>query len=252
MGRSSIVHALLKLLKITCAICLLCVCQTTKAELKILTLEKLRELLDQKSAEDTKTLEAIRDKVKTGNQNGFAPTYNEAENSYSYDVLEKFSEKFKGITHVEYNAESEPTVIETVNGLSPEASEALQFIPRENTPFRQYIGKRFFGKKSASCLDKISKELTAEQLKARGITDTEKDLLEGASVREITFDLILESDFFDDARRNKGRLWFSNREELEKTIDVYVKKALFFFFSKYNNGDIRINVTTEIYQYSST
>jgi len=244
-------NTLHKLLKISGAVCLSCICLISKADPKIMTLEELWALLEQQCQQGCKTLREIREKIKTGNQKGFAPTYNEAENSYSYDVLEEFSENFKGITRVEYNADGEPTVIETVNGLESEVSDALQFIPCENTPFRQYIGERFSGRTSAACLDKISKELTAKELEARGITDTDIKKYEIASVREITFDSIL-SGFFEKEEATKGRVWFSDPEELDKAIDAYANKAMFLKFVKYHRKCTRIDLITESLPNDST
>lgn len=244
-------NTLHKLLKISGAVCLSCICLISKADPKIMTLQELRKFLDRKCAEDTKTLKVIREKIKTGNQKGFAPTYNEAENSYSYDVLEEFSENFKGITRVEYNIDGEPTVIEIVNGLESEVSDALQFIPCENTPFRQYIGERFSWRTSAACLDKISKELTAKELEARGITDADMKKYGIASVREITFDSIL-SGFFDEKEASRGRVWFSHPEELDKAIDAYANKAMFLKFVKYHRKCTRIDLITESLPNDST
>ena len=233
-----------KLLKITGTLCLSCICLISKADPKILTLEELRKLLDRKCAENTKTLEAIRTKIETGNQKGFNPTYKKAENSYSYDVPKEFSENFKGITRVEYNANGEPTVIETVNGWEPEVSEALQFISCENTPFRQYIGEQFSEKTSAKCLDNISKELTAKELETRGVTDADMKKYGIASVREITFDSIL-SGFFNKEEASRARAWFSHSEELDKAIDAYVNKAMFLKSVTYLRKETCIDLVTE-------
>ena len=233
-----------KLLKITGTLCLSCICLISKADPKILTLEELRKLLDRKCAENTKTLEAIRTKIETGNQKGFNPTYKKAENSYSYDVPKEFSENFKGITRVEYNANGEPTVIETVNGWEPEVSEVLQFISCENTPFRQYIGEQFSEKTSAKCLDNISKELTAKELETRGVTDADMKKYGIASVREITFDSIL-SGFFNKEEANRTRVWFSHPEKLDKAIDAYVNKAMFLKSVTYRRKDTCIDLITE-------
>lgn len=237
-------NTLHKLLKITGAICLSCVCFISKADPKIMTLKELRALLEQQCQQGCKTLREIREKIKAGNPKGFAPTYNRAENSYSYDVPKEFSENFKGITHVEYNADGEPTFIETINGWQSEVSEALQFIPCENTPFRQYIGERFSEKTVAACLDNISKELTAEELKTRGITDFDVKKYEIASVREITFDSIL-SGFFTEKEAIKGRVLFSHPEELDKAIDVYTNKTIFLKSVTCRRKDTRIDLIAE-------
>ena len=234
-----------KPLKIAAAIFLSYVYTVSKADPEILTLEELRVFLVQRCTENAEKLEAIREKIKEGNAKGFDPTYNEAENSYSYNVPKEFSENFKGITRVEYNADGEPTVIETVNGLESEVSDTLQFIPLEDTPFRQYIGKRFSGKTVTACLDKVSKEITTEELKARGITDTDIKKYEIASVREITFDSIL-SGFFNEQETTKGHAWFSHPEELAKAIDAYANKAMFVKSVTYRGKDTRIGFVPEI------
>ena len=190
-------NTLHKLLKITGAICLSCICLTSKADPKLMTLEELQTFLDKQCQEGCKNLKDIRERIKAGNSKGFAPTYNEEKNFYSYGVPKEFSENFKGITRVEYNADGEPTFIETVNGWQSKVSEALQFIPSEGTLFRQYIEERFSKKTSAECLDNISKELTIEELETRGVTDADMKKYGIASVREITSDSIL-SGFFSE------------------------------------------------------
>ena len=233
-----------KLLKITGTLCLSCICFTSKAEPKILTLEELRILLDQQCQQGCLILKDIREKIKVGNLKGFAPTYNEAENSYSYSIPKEFSENFKGVTRVEYNADGEPTVIETVNRLASEVSEALQFIPLEDTSFRQYIGERFSKKTSAECLNSVSKELTAKELETRGVTDADMKKYATASVREITFDSIL-SGFFNKEEASRARAWFSYPEELDKAIDAYVNKAMFLKSVTYLRKETCIDLVTE-------
>lgn len=234
-------HTLHKLLKITGAICLSCICLTSEANPKIRTLEEIHELLDRQCEEGQKTLQEIEKKIEEGNQKGFAPTYNETGNCYSYSIPKEFSENFKGITRVEYNADGEPVVIETVNLA---VLDALQFIPCEDTPFVQYIGKRFSGKTSTECLGRISKELAAKELKTRGITDTDTERYEIASVREITFDSIL-SGFFNKEEADKARVWFLNSEELNKAIDAYVNKAMFLRIVTYRRKDACIDWVVE-------
>ena len=237
-------NTLHKLLKITGAICLSCICLTSKADPKLMTLKELQTFLNEQCKEGCKNLKDIRERIKAGNSKGFAPTYNEEKNFYSYGVPKEFSENFKGITRVEYNADGEPTVIETVNGLESEVSDALQFIPCENTPFRQYIGERFSGRTSAECLNKISKEFTAEELKTRGVTDADTKKYGIASVREITFDSIL-SGFFNKEEASRARAWFSHSEELDKAIDAYVNKAMFLKSVTYRRKDTCIDLITE-------
>lgn len=244
-------NALYRLPRIIGTVCLSCVCLTSKADPKILTLEELREFLDQQCTEATEKLEAIREKIKEGNARGFAPTYDKEENSYSYNVPSEFSEKFKGITHIEYNTDGEPTLIETVNGWTSGMSEVLQIFPSENTPFRQYIRKRFFGKTSAECLDSVSKKLTEEELKARGIADADRERYEIDSVREITFDSIL-SGFFDKNAQIKGRTWVEDSGKLSEAIDAYANQAMFSKPVTCRRKNTHIDLVTETSSNSST
>ena len=216
-------NTLHKLLKITGAICLSCICLTSKADPKLMTLEELRTFLNEQCKEGCRNLKDIREKIEAGNSKGFAPTYDKAKNFYSYGVPKEFSENFKGITHVEYNENGEPTVIKTVNGGSLEIGDVLNPM---GSRFGSYIREKFPEETPTARLKRISKELTTKELKKRGVTDAEGELLGGALICEITFDSILGSDFFDDTRRGKGESWFKNQEELEKAIDSYADKLL--------------------------
>ena len=235
-------NTLHKLLNITGAICLSCICSTSKAEPKILTLEKLRTLLEQQCQEGTQNIVTVRKAIAEGNKDGFEPLKH-GENNFSYCVPKKFFEKFKCVKHVEYNAKNEPAFLELINGGSLKIRDVLNPM---SSRFGSYIRQKFSKETPAARLKRISKELATEELKKRGVTDAEGKLLGDALIREITFDSILGSDFFDNTHREKGELWFKNREELEKAIDIYAGKASLLQPVTCCVSDTFINLTTEI------
>jgi len=203
-----------KLLKISGAICLSCVCSTTKAELEILTLEEVRAFLDKKHQEAGEKFAEIKKKIDE-----IAENRKPGDTAFEKKEEDLFSELCKvvsgEIVTVEYDNEGKPTLIEIFNGNASLIGDLFtsQFLRREYT---KNYKNGFVG------LDKISKEIAPKQ---RGITDEELKLLGETSVREITFDSILSSDFFDEEHRKRGReLLNGYYSELKKAIAEYVEK----------------------------
>ena len=202
-----------KLLKITGTLCLSCVCLTSKAKPKILTLEELRTFLDKKYQEAGGKFAEIKKKIDE-----IAENRKPGDTAFEKKEEDLFSELCKvvsgEIAAVEYDNEGKPTLIEIFNGNASPIGDLFtsQSLRREYT---QNYKNGFVG------LDKISKEITPKQ---RGITDEELKLLGKTSVREITFDSILSSDFFDEEHRKRGMELLDSFSKLEEAIDEYVEK----------------------------
>ena len=202
-----------KLLKITGTLCLSCICLTSKAEPKILTLEEVRAFLDKKHQEAGEKFLEIKKKIDE-----IAENRKPGDTAFEKEEEDLFSELCKvvsgEISAVEYDNEGKPTLIEIINGNASPIGDLFtsQSLRREYT--QNY-------ENGSVGLDKISKEIDPKQ---RGITDEELKLLGETSVREITFDSILSSDFFDEERRKKGRELLHSLLKLEEAIDEYVEK----------------------------
>ena len=87
----------------------------------------------------------------------------------------------------------------------------------------EYMKDHFFD--LSTDLDKVSKELTAEELKKRNVTGTETELQGVASIREITFNSILLGAFSDKELREKGNGLLSDPKALEEEIDAYAENV---------------------------
>ena len=203
-----------KLLKITGTICLSCICLTSKAEPKIMTLEEVRAFLAKKHEEAGEKFLKIKKKIDE-----IAENRKPGDTAFEKEEEDLFSELCKvvsgEIVTVEYNNEGKPTLIEIFNGNASPIGDLFtsQSLRREYTQNYENGSVGF---------DKISKEIAPKQ---RGITDEELKLLGETSVREITFDSILSSDFFDEEHRKKGRELLNNCSKLEEAIDEYVEKT---------------------------
>lgn len=199
-----------KLLKITGSIGLSCVCLTAEAEPKTMTLKEIKAFLEQKRKETNGKLEGVRKKIKAKNQSGYSfPDYNELDDEFSKVCGEG------GVLKVLYNFDGTPCGIETVGHIGFDLYNAI-----DPTDLRlKYMQKQCAA--LPTDLEKISKDLTAEALNA----NKESNLLEGSSIREITFDSILSSDFFDEELRYKGNQLLSDPKSLEEAIDAYAEEV---------------------------
>ena len=202
-----------KLLKITGTLCLSCICLTSKADPKILTLEELRAFLDNKHRETEEKFEEIKKKIDK-----IAENRKPGDTAFEKKEEDLFSELCKvvsgEIAAVEYDNERKPTIVDVFSGVT--------------SPFEDLFNSRLLRieytqnyENGSVGFDKISKEIDPKQ---RGITDEELKLLGETSVREITFDSILSSDFFDEERRKKGRELLHSYSKLTEAIDKYVEK----------------------------
>ena len=213
-----------KLLKITGAVCLSCVCLTSKADPKYMTLEEIKKLLetDQKQFE-TKRSNLLKQMSQLCDK--------------SINICDEIRDKIclladevsqaSGIRNIEYNTEGEPTLIEFC-GFDTLADD-LFYIDNVDNDFVEYNEKRLkkwlSNQDNLSSLDKISKELNTEELKERGITNEEIGLFGDAKVHEITFDSILKSGFFSKDDVDKAKSWIYDTVAIKKAIKEYVEKT---------------------------
>ena len=129
------------------------------------------------------------------------------------------------ITEIEYNTDNEPV---TVKALHQPFSLCIKKPLKERSgPFHSYIVEKLNPKETAERLNAFSRELSAGELKKRGVDIERLKELGIASVREMTFASVLESEFFKDKftdeQRKKAKAWFDSRDELEKAIEAYAE-----------------------------
>lgn len=141
---------------------------------------------------------------------------------------------------IKYASDGIPQSV-SVEGIhaTPECLNAKLF--RHIEPFRLNIKSREDLKKAGERLETLSKKLSVEDLKKRGIAMNCPKTLGIKEVREITFDSIPESRFFTEEQREKAKVWFENKEELEKTIEDYANGYpydLFFYKCEFHNTRI--------------
>ena len=224
----------IKLLKITGAVCLSCVCLTSKADPKHMTLEEIKELLEkgQKQFETEKSnllklLNTFRCECKewTGNE------LQKEKCDELWKRLILYRDKINDIPRsrrIEYNTEGEPTLIELCGDYTL-PDNLFYFFSAGSGFFMKYNEERLkkwpSNQDNLSGLYKISKELKTEELEKRGITNDEIGLFGDAKVREITFDSILESGFFSQKDVDKARSWAEDINAFLKAIEEYVKKT---------------------------
>ena len=106
------------------------------------------------------------------------------------------------------------------------------------TPFSRYQKEKWETwrkNKKGNPLDIFSQKLSEDELRKRYINIEEVKKLGILSVREITFDSILESDFFNDDQRKLANTWLNDEQALQKEIETYVTRCTFWdrnFFDK--------------------
>ena len=207
-----IMNTMHRLLKITGAIGLSCVCLTAEADPKTMTLEEVKAFLEQKRKETNEKLESVRKKIKEKNWSGYSfSDYNELDDEFSKVCGEG------GVLKVTYNLSGTPSGIETVGHIGFDLYNAI-----DPTDLRlEYMQKQCVA--LPSDLEKISKELTVESLEEGVETDKESNFVGGVSIRKITFDSILSSDFFDKELREKGNRLLSDPKALEEAIYTYAE-----------------------------
>ena len=133
------------------------------------------------------------------------------------------------ITEIEYANDETPKSIKGT-GITSEYINAE--LTKRIKPFSLNIkNKADFGK-AGERLEALSEELSIDALKKRGVDTDQLKMLGIENVREITFDSILKSTFFNDTQREKAKAWFENKKELERTIEDYANSYpydLFFY-----------------------
>jgi hypothetical protein len=179
-----------------------------------MTLEEVKAFLEQKRKETNEKLESVRKKIKEKNWSGYSfSDYNELDDEFSKVCGEG------GVLKVTYNPSGTPSGIETVGHIGFDLYNAIA-----PTDLRlKYMQKQCAA--LPSDLEKISKELAAEALKECVGTDKESNFVGGVSIRKITFDSILSSDFFDKELREKGNRLLSDPKALEEAIDIYAEEV---------------------------
>ena len=198
-----------KLLKITGAICLLCTCLTSKADPKTMTLEELRAFLDSECRKTNNELTQFREKFKTSAE---CP-----EDEYTA-LVGAFLEKIEGVTSVQYNDTGEPVRIK-IRGKGAD-SELEKKINSSHLSRKNRVEEYQLQPKPG--LDKVSRDLTREDLKKRGLTDEWISLFDNASIKEITFDSIVSGVFSEKYQNKCNELINASDTVLEHEIDAYV------------------------------
>ena len=125
------------------------------------------------------------------------------------------------ITEVRYNENNEPISVEALHGFFFFCIERP--LLERSEPFHSYIVEKLNPKETAERLNAFSREISASELKKRGIDIERLKELGIASVREMTFASILESKFFTDEQRKKAKALFDSKDKLEKAIETYAE-----------------------------
>lgn len=124
------------------------------------------------------------------------------------------------VTKIEYNADGEPISIEAIDGFPSLVDTRLDEL---NSPFHSYIIGQREPQKTEDRLGELSKDLTEEDLKQRGVDVKTLKTLDVQTVREITFDSILKSKIFTDEQKTKAGEWLKDLNKLKKAIEDYAE-----------------------------
>ncbi|MBR1843564.1 MAG: hypothetical protein IJ793_01675 [Opitutales bacterium] len=122
------------------------------------------------------------------------------------------------IEKIEYASDGLPKLIKGT-GITSECIDAA--LTKHIKPFSLNIKDKANLREAGKRLEALSKELSVEDLKKRDVNTDQLEKLGIKKVREITFDSILESTFFNNAQRGKAKAWLENKEELERAIEDY-------------------------------
>ena len=118
------------------------------------------------------------------------------------------------------------------------------------TPFSRYQKEKWETwrkNKKGNPLDIFSQKLSEDELRKRYINIEEIKNLGITSVREITFDSIMESDFFNDDQRKLANTWLNDKQTLQQAIETYVTRCTFWdkdFFEELTITNISFDKTT--------
>ena len=125
---------------------------------------------------------------------------------------------------MEYDSFDTPLLIKNNGGLDYLQDVRIKFfIDKHSSLLRNY--KKEFLKTKPCGFKNLSKALAKTDLKQRGLTDEEISLLGNVSVREITFDSILESGFFSFDQVQKANELRNNFASFKKAVKEYVDKT---------------------------
>lgn len=137
------------------------------------------------------------------------------------------------IEKIEYASDGIPKSIEGT-GITSEYIDGAMML-YASKPFSLNIKDKADLEKAGERLEALSKELSVEDLKKRGVDINHLKTLGIENVREITFDSILKSAFFTNAQREKAKVWFESKEKLEGAIEDYANSYPYdsFFYKCY-------------------
>ena len=236
-----------KLLKITGTLCLSCICLTSKAEPKNLTLEELSAFLKKE----------IKPSVSWFIEEA---SLSEELRKLSQKSIDLYRTLQGAIETVEYNTNNEPTVIQILGPVDSDL-EPLHSSLGEIIDAARGVRLAHEYEKGLGVKDDISRQVSKETLKQYGVTDEKLNLLGNGSVYEITLGSILSGRWFNKEMQKKGKNFFDVSNFLEtvhtytanvtilKEIPVVVKEQRYNL--KYGKAEDRVQETWN-YQDSST
>ena len=131
------------------------------------------------------------------------------------------------IEEIKYDYNEIPQSIKGSN-ITPEYINAE--LLKRIKPFSLNIRDKKDLEATGSRLGELSKPLSADTLKERGVDTDRLEKLGIKEVREITFRSILDSRFFTNAQRKKADVWFNSKGELEKAIEDYANNYPYDLF----------------------
>ena len=240
-----------KLLKITGTLCLSCICLTSKAEPKNLTLEELRAFLKKE----------IKPSVSWFIEEASLKGCSEELRKLSQETIDPYRTLQGAIETVEYNTNNEPTVIQILGPVSSDLEQPLHSSLREIIDAARAVRLAYEYEKGLGVKDDISRQVSKKTLKQYGVTDEKFNLLGNGSVYEITLDSILSSYWFNKEMQKKGKDFFyysnfvkavdqyTDNVTILKEISVVVKEQRYNL--KYEKAEDRVQ-ETQNYQDSST
>lgn len=239
-----------KLLKITGTLCLSCICLTSKAEPKNLTLEELRAFLKKE----------INPSVSWFIEKAFLKGCSEELRKLIQERIDLYRTLQGAIETVEYNTNNEPAVIQILGSVGSDLEPLHSTLGEIIDAAREArLGHEY--EKGLGVKDDISRQVSKKTLKQYGVTDEKLNLLGNGSVYEITLDSILSSRWFDKEMQKKGKNFFDESNFLKavntytdnvtilKEIPVVVKEQRYHL--KYEEEEDRVQETWN-YQNSST
>ena len=139
------------------------------------------------------------------------------------------------------NKEGKAMIIETF-GFIPSARET-SFSAYQEEKWNEWRSK---GK--GNPLDVFStKELSEDELRERNVNIEKIKKLGITSVREITFNSVLDSGFFSEEQKMQANTWLNNKQALQQAIETYVTRCTFWdgdFFEELTITNTSFDKTT--------